>query len=153
MCCRLPAISPPARAGWSSCWRPSSSPRARQIVRQLPAGVLFMADAAAEMRANLNSRIATRILRKVGFTRLFTRKNISTCGARAAVAVVVQRQQDHSRQSRAQKCAAEKGLNFITSKSRMRFVTVSAKETRERPSVDTEFARRAGVRVFHAGLR
>ena len=37
-----------------------------QVVRQLPAGVLFTADAAAEMRANLTSRIATRILRKVG---------------------------------------------------------------------------------------
>ena len=30
-----------------------------QVVRQVPAGVLFMADAAAEMRANLTSRIAT----------------------------------------------------------------------------------------------
>ena len=39
------------------------------VVRQLPAGVLFMADAAIEMRANLTSRTATRILRKVGYTR------------------------------------------------------------------------------------
>jgi putative N6-adenine-specific DNA methylase len=33
------------------------------------AAVLFRADGAAEMRANLHSRIATRILRKIGFTR------------------------------------------------------------------------------------
>ena len=79
-----------------------------QVVRQVPAGVLFMADAAAEMRANLTSRIATRILRKVGYTR-YRKQN-----------------------------APLKSLNFITLKIKDAICDRFREETRERPSVDTE---------------
>lgn len=108
-----------------------------QIVRQLPAGVLFMADAAAEMRANLTSRIATRILRKVGFTRYHKEEHIyraaldlpwpSWFSVNKTIAVKVGAQN-----------APLKSLNFITLKIKDAICDRFREETRERPSVDTE---------------
>jgi putative N6-adenine-specific DNA methylase len=108
-----------------------------QIVRQLPAGVLFMADAAAEMRANLTSRIATRILRKVGFTRYHKEEHIyraaldlpwpSWFSVDKTIAVKVGAQN-----------APLKSLNFITLKIKDAICDRFREETRERPSVDTE---------------
>ncbi len=107
------------------------------IVRQLPAGVLFMADAAAEMRANLTSRIATRILRKVGYTRYHKEEHIYRAAldlpwpewfdVKKTIAVKVGAQN-----------APLKSLNFITLKIKDAICDRFREETRERPSVDTE---------------
>jgi putative N6-adenine-specific DNA methylase len=107
------------------------------VVRQLPAGVLFMADAAAEMRANLASRIATRILRKVGYTRYRKEEHIYRAvldlpwpewfDVRKTIAVKVGAQN-----------APLKSLNFITLKIKDAICDRFREETRERPSVDTE---------------
>ncbi len=107
------------------------------IVRQLPAGVLFMADAAAEMRANLTSRIATRILRKVGYTRYRKEEHIYRAAldlpwpewfdVKKTIAVKVGAQN-----------APLKSLNFITLKIKDAICDRFREETRERPSVDTE---------------
>jgi putative N6-adenine-specific DNA methylase len=106
-----------------------------QIVRQLPAGVLFMADAAAEMRANLTSRIATRILRKVGYTRYHKEEHIYRAAldlpwpewfdVHKTIAVKVGAQN-----------APLKSLNFITLKIKDAICDRFREETRERPSVD-----------------
>ena len=108
-----------------------------QVVRQLPAGVLFMADAAAEMRANLTSRIATRILRKVGYTRYRKEEHIYRAAldlpwpewfdVHKTIAVKVGAQN-----------APLKSLNFITLKIKDAICDRFREETRERPSVDTE---------------
>jgi putative N6-adenine-specific DNA methylase len=108
-----------------------------QVVRQLPAGVLFMADAAAEMRANLTSRIATRILRKVGYTRYRKEEHIYRAAldlpwpdwfdVKKTIAVKVGAQN-----------APLKSLNFITLKIKDAICDRFREETRERPSVDTE---------------
>ncbi len=108
-----------------------------QVVRQVPAGVLFMADAAAEMRANLTSRIATRILRKVGFTRYRKEEHIYRAAldlpwpewfdVKKTIAVKVGAQN-----------APLKSLNFITLKIKDAICDRFREETRERPSVDTE---------------
>ncbi len=108
-----------------------------QIVRQLPAGVLFMADAAAEMRANLTSRIATRILRKVGYTRYKKEEHIYRAAldlpwpawfdVHKTIAVKVGAQN-----------APLKSLNFITLKIKDAICDRFREETRERPSVDTD---------------
>ncbi len=107
------------------------------IVRQIPAGVLFMADAAAEMRANLTSRIATRILRKVGYTRYHKEEHIYRAAldlpwpdwfdVHKTIAVKVGAQN-----------APLKSLNFITLKIKDAICDRFREETRERPSVDTE---------------
>jgi putative N6-adenine-specific DNA methylase len=108
-----------------------------KIVRQLPAGVLFTADAAAEMRANLTSRIATRILRKVGYTRYRKEEHIYRAAldlpwpdwfdVHKTIAVKVGAQN-----------APLKSLNFITLKIKDAICDRFREETRERPSVDTE---------------
>jgi putative N6-adenine-specific DNA methylase len=108
-----------------------------QVVRQVPAGVLFMADAAAEMRANLTSRIATRILRKVGYTRYRKEEHIYRAAldlpwtewfdVKKTIAVKVGAQN-----------APLKSLNFITLKIKDAICDRFREETRERPSVDTE---------------
>jgi putative N6-adenine-specific DNA methylase len=107
------------------------------IVRQVPAGVLFMADAASEMRANLTSRIATRILRKVGYTRYHKEEHIYRAAldlpwpawfdVKKTIAVKVGAQN-----------APLKSLNFITLKIKDAICDRFREETRERPSVDTE---------------
>ncbi|MBS0329832.1 MAG: class I SAM-dependent RNA methyltransferase [Proteobacteria bacterium] len=108
-----------------------------QVVRQLPAGVLFMADAAAEMRANLTSRIATRILRKVGYTRYRKEEHIY----RAALDLPWPAWFDVSK-TIAVKVGAQnaplKSLNFITLKIKDAICDRFREETRARPSVDTE---------------
>ena len=108
-----------------------------QVVRRLPAGVLFTADAAAEMRANLTSRIATRILRKVGYTRYRKEEHIYRAaldldwpawfdvGKTIAVKVGAQN-------------APLKSLNFITLKIKDAICDRFREETRARPNVDTE---------------
>jgi len=108
-----------------------------QVVRQLPAGVLFTADAAAEMRANLTSRIATSILRKVGYTRYRKEEHIYRAAldldwpawfdVKKTIAVKVGAQN-----------APLKSLNFITLKIKDAICDRFREETRERPSVDTE---------------
>ena len=108
-----------------------------KVVRQVPAGVLFMADVAAEMRANLTSRIATRILRKVGFTRYHKEEHIYRAAldlpwpewfdVKKTIAVKVGAQN-----------ASLKSLNFITLKIKDAICDRFREETRERPSVDTE---------------
>lgn len=108
-----------------------------QVVRQVPAGVLFMADAAAEMRANLTSRIATRILRKVGFTRYRKEEHIYRAAldlpwpdwfdVKKTIAVKVGAQN-----------APLKSLNFITLKIKDAICDRFREEMHERPSVDTE---------------
>jgi len=108
-----------------------------QVVRQLPAGVLFTADAAAEMRANLTSRIATRILRRVGYTRYRKEEHIYRAAldldwpawfdVKKTIAVKVGAQN-----------APLKSLNFITLKIKDAICDRFREETRERPSVDTE---------------
>ena len=108
-----------------------------QVVRQVPAGVLFMADAAAEMRVNLTSRIATRILRKVGYTRYRKEEHIYRAAldlpwpewfdVKKTIAVKVGAQN-----------APLKSLNFITLKIKDAICDRFREETRERPSVDTE---------------
>ncbi len=108
-----------------------------QVVRPLPAGVLFMADAAAEMRANLTSRIATRILRKVGYTRYHKEEHVYRAAVdlpwpdwfsvNKTIAVKVGAQN-----------APLKSLNFITLKIKDAICDRFREETRERPSVDTE---------------
>ncbi len=108
-----------------------------QVVRQLPAGVLFMADAAAEMRANLCSRVATRILRKVGYTRYRKEEHIY----RAALDLPWPEWFDVTK-TIAVKVGAQnaplKSLNFITLKIKDAICDRFREETRERPSVDTE---------------
>jgi len=108
-----------------------------KIVRQLPAGVLFMADAAAEMRANLTSRIATRILRKVGYTRYQKEEHIY----RAALDLPWPEWFEVSK-TIAVKVGAQnapiKSLNFITLKIKDAICDRFREETRERPSVDTD---------------
>jgi len=108
-----------------------------QIVRQVPAGVLFMADAAAEMRANLTSRIATRILRKVGYTRYHKEEHIY----RAALDLPWPEWFDVSK-TIAVKVGAQnaplKSLNFITLKIKDAICDRFREETRERPSVNTD---------------
>lgn len=108
-----------------------------QVVRQLPAGVLFMADAAAEMRANLTSRIATRILRKVGYTRYRKEEHIY----RAALDLPWPEWFDVNK-TIAVKVGAQnaplKSLNFITLKIKDAICDRFREETRARPSVDTE---------------
>ena len=108
-----------------------------RVVRRLPAGVLFTADAAAEMRANLTSRIATRILRKVGYTRYKKEEHIYRAaldldwpawfdvGKTIAVKVGAQN-------------APLKSLNFITLKIKDAICDRFREETRARPSVDTD---------------
>jgi putative N6-adenine-specific DNA methylase len=108
-----------------------------QVVRQLPAGVLFTADAEAEMRANLQSRTATRILRKVGYTRYRKEEHIYRAaldlpwpdwfdvGKTIAVKVGAQN-------------APLKSLNFITLKIKDAICDRFREETRARPSVDTD---------------
>lgn len=106
-------------------------------MRQLPAGVLFMADAAAEMRANLTSRIATRVLRKVGYTRYRKEEHIYRAAldlpwpdwfdVHKTIAVKVGAQN-----------APLKSLNFITLKIKDAICDRFREETRERPSVDTD---------------
>jgi len=107
------------------------------VVRQLPAGVLFMADAAAEMRANLSSRIATRILRKVGYTRYRKEEHIY----RAALDLPWPAWFDVTK-TIAVKVGAQnaplKSLNFITLKIKDAICDRFREEVRERPSVDTE---------------
>ena len=108
-----------------------------QVVRQLPAGVLFTADAAAEMRANLTSRTATRILRKVGYTRYRKEEHIYRAAldlpwpewfsVDKTIAVKVGAQN-----------APLKSLNFITLKIKDAICDRFREETRARPSVDTE---------------
>lgn len=108
-----------------------------QVVRQLPAGVLFTADTAAEMRANLSSRIATRILRKVGYTRYRKEEHIYRAAldlpwpdwfdVKKTIAVKVGAQN-----------APLKSLNFITLKIKDAICDRFREETRERPSVDTD---------------
>jgi putative N6-adenine-specific DNA methylase len=108
-----------------------------QVVRQVPAGVLFMADTAAEMRANLTSRVATRILRKVGYTRYRKEEHIYRAAldlpwpawfdVKKTIAVKVGAQN-----------APLKSLNFITLKIKDAICDRFREETRERPSVDTE---------------
>jgi putative N6-adenine-specific DNA methylase len=105
------------------------------IVRQLPAGVLFTADAAAEMRANLTSRIATRILRKVGYTRYRKEEHIYRAAldlpwpewfdVKKTIAVKVGAQN-----------APLKSLNFITLKIKDAICDRFREETHARPSVD-----------------
>ncbi len=106
-----------------------------QVVRQLPAGVLFCADAAAEMRANLTSRTATRILRKVGYTRYRKEEHIYRAAldlpwpdwfdVKKTIAVKVGAQN-----------ASLKSLNFITLKIKDAICDRFREETRARPSVD-----------------
>lgn len=107
------------------------------VVRQLPAGVLFMADAAAEMRANLTSRLATRILRKVGYTRYRKEEHIY----RAALDLPWPAWFDVTK-TIAVKVGAQnaplKSLNFITLKIKDAICDRFREEVRERPSVDTE---------------
>lgn len=108
-----------------------------QVVRQVPAGVLFTADAAAEMRANLSSRIATRILRKVGYTRYRKEEHVYRAAldlpwpawfdVHKTIAVKVGAQN-----------APLKSLNFITLKIKDAICDRFREETRERPSVDTD---------------
>jgi putative N6-adenine-specific DNA methylase len=107
------------------------------IVRSLPAGVLFTADAEVEMRANLHSRIATRILRKVGFTRYRKEEHIYRAAmdlpwpdwfaVNKTIAVKVGAQN-----------SPLKSLNFITLKIKDAICDRFREETRERPSVDTD---------------
>ncbi|MDA8129419.1 MAG: THUMP domain-containing protein [Betaproteobacteria bacterium] len=108
-----------------------------QVVRQLPAGVLFTADAAAEMRANLTSRTATRILRKVGYTRYRKEEHIY----RAALDLPWPDWFDVTK-TIAVKVGAQnaplKSLNFITLKIKDAICDRFREETRARPSVDTE---------------
>ncbi|MEW6590225.1 MAG: THUMP domain-containing protein [Pseudomonadota bacterium] len=108
-----------------------------RVVRQLPAGVLFTADAAAEMRANLTSRIATRILRKVGYTRYKKEEHIY----RAALDLPWPDWFDVTK-TLAVKVGAQnaplKSLNFITLKIKDAICDRFREEVRERPSVDTE---------------
>lgn len=108
-----------------------------QVVRQVPAGVLFMADPAAEMRANLTSRIATRILRKVGYTRYRKEEHIY----RAALDLPWPAWFDVTK-TIAVKVGAQnaplKSLNFITLKIKDAICDRFREETRERPSVDTD---------------
>ncbi|MGV8992287.1 MAG: THUMP domain-containing class I SAM-dependent RNA methyltransferase [Thiobacillus sp.] len=108
-----------------------------QVVRQVPAGVLFMADAAVEMRVNLTSRIATRILRKVGFTRYRKEEHIY----RAALELPWPEWFD-VKKTIAVKVGAQnaplKSLNFITLKIKDAICDRFREETRERPSVDTD---------------
>ncbi len=108
-----------------------------QVVRTLPAGVLFCADVAAEMRANLTSRTATRILRKVGYTRYRKEEHIYRAAldlpwpdwfdVQKTIAVKVGAQN-----------APLKSLNFITLKIKDAICDRFREETRARPSVDTE---------------
>ncbi len=108
-----------------------------QVVRQLPAGVLFTADRAAEMRANLNSRVATRILRKVGYTRYRKEEHIYRAAldldwpawfdVNKTIAVKVGAQN-----------APLKSLNFITLKIKDAICDRFREEVRARPSVDTD---------------
>ncbi len=106
-----------------------------KVVRQLPAGVLFTADAAAEMRANLTSRIATRILRKVGYTRYRKEEHIY----RAALDLPWPDWFDVDK-TIAVKVGAQnaplKSLNFITLKIKDAICDRFREETRARPSVD-----------------
>ena len=105
------------------------------VVRQLPAGVLFTADTAAEMRANLTSRVATRILRKVGYTRYRKEEHIYRAAldldwpawfdVNKTLAVKVGAQN-----------AALKSLNFITLKIKDAICDRFREEVRARPSVD-----------------
>ena len=108
-----------------------------EVVRQLPAGVLFTADAAAEMRANLTSRVATRILRKVGYTRYRKEEHIY----RAALDLPWPDWFDVTK-TIAVKVGAQnaplKSLNFITLKIKDAICDRFREETRERPSVDTD---------------
>ena len=107
------------------------------IVRSLPAGVLFTGDAEVEMRANLHSRIATRILRKVGFTRYRKEEHIYRAAldmpwpdwfaVTKTIAVKVGAQN-----------SPLKSLNFITLKIKDAICDRFREETRERPSVDTD---------------
>lgn len=107
------------------------------VVRQIPAGVLFTADAAAEMRANLTSRTATRILRKVGYTRYRKEEHIY----RAALDLPWPEWFDVNK-TIAVKVGAQnaplKSLNFITLKIKDAICDRFREETRERPSVDTD---------------
>ncbi|MFN3544065.1 MAG: class I SAM-dependent RNA methyltransferase [Thiobacillus sp.] len=108
-----------------------------RVVRQVPAGVLFTADAAAEMRANLTSRVATRILRKVGYTRYRKEEHIY----RAALDLPWPDWFDVAK-TIAVKVGAQnaplKSLNFITLKIKDAICDRFREETRARPSVDTE---------------
>ncbi len=95
-----------------------------------------MADAAAEMRANLTSRIATRILRKVGYTRYRKEEHIY----RAALDLPWHEWFD-VKKTIAVKVGAQnaplKSLNFITLKIKDAICDRFREETHERPSVDT----------------
>ncbi len=106
-----------------------------QVVRTLPAGVLFTANAETEMRANLQSRIATRILRKVGFTRYRKEEHIY----RAALELPWPEWFDVTK-TIAVKVGAQnsplKSLNFITLKIKDAICDRFREETRARPSVE-----------------
>ena len=106
-----------------------------QVVRTLPAGVLFTANAETEMRANLHSRIATRILRKVGFTRYRKEEHIY----RAALDLPWPDWFDVDK-TIAVKVGAQnsplKSLNFITLKIKDAICDRFREETRSRPSVE-----------------
>lgn len=108
-----------------------------KIVRQVPAGVLFMADTAAEMRANLTSRIATRILRKVGYTRYQKEEHIYRAALELPWPQWFDVHKTISVKVGAQN-APLKSLNFITLKIKDAICDRFREETRERPSVDTD---------------
>ena len=107
------------------------------VVRSLPAGVLFTGNAEVEMRLNLHSRIATRVLRKVGFTRYRKEEHIYRAAldmpwpewftVNKTIAVKVGAQN-----------SPLKSLNFITLKIKDAICDRFREETRERPSVDTD---------------
>ena len=107
------------------------------VVRSLPAGVLFTGNTETEMRLNLHSRIATRVLRKVGFTRYRKEEHIYRAAldmpwpdwfaVNKTIAVKVGAQN-----------SPLKSLNFITLKIKDAICDRFREETRERPSVDTD---------------
>jgi putative N6-adenine-specific DNA methylase len=123
--------------GLEACLVAELSAAGAEIVREVPAGVLFTADFATEMRANLTSRTATRILRKVGFARYKKEEHIYRAAldlpwpdwfdVHKTISVKVGAQN-----------APFKSLNFITLKVKDAICDRFREETRERPDVDTE---------------
>lgn len=100
------------------------------------AAVLFRADAETEMRANLHSRIATRILRKVGFARYRNEEDIY----RAALKLPWPEWFSPDK-TLAVKVAAQdsplKSLNFITLRIKDAVCDAHRAASGTRPSVDT----------------
>ena len=123
--------------GLEACLVAELTAAGAEVVRELPAGVLFVADSAAEMRANLTSRTATRILRKVGFARYRKEEHIY----RAALDLDWPAWFDVAK-SIAVKVGAQnapfKSLNFITLKVKDAICDRFREECRARPDVDTE---------------